>query len=113
MPCGGDETFFLTGTDEHGDKIVRAAKKDDMTPRAYVDKISALFQKLWPELNISNDQFIRTTDPAHMAVVEQILQKIYDTGRYLLQRIRRALLLRLRALLYRAGAGGREMSRSR
>jgi valyl-tRNA synthetase len=65
-----DQTYFLTGTDEHGDKIVRAAKKEGRTPREYVDQISGLFRKLWPELNISNDNFIRTTDPAHMAVVE-------------------------------------------
>jgi len=75
-----DETFFLTGTDEHGDKIMRAAKQEKMTPRAYVDKISALFRQLWPQLNISNNYFIRTTDPAHGAVVQSILQKIYDQG---------------------------------
>lgn len=75
-----DETFFLTGTDEHGDKIMRAAKKEDMTPRAYVDNISALFQQLWPQLNITNDQFIRTTDPDHIEVVKAVLQKIYDQG---------------------------------
>jgi methionyl-tRNA synthetase len=75
-----DQTFFLTGTDEHGDKIVRAAKKENCTPRAYVDQISGLFRDLWPELNISNDYFIRTTDPQHMAVVEMVLQRIYDAG---------------------------------
>ena len=75
-----DQTYFLTGTDEHGDKIVRAAKQENQTPREYVDKISGLFRKLWPELNISNDHFIRTTDKDHMAVVEQILQRIYDAG---------------------------------
>jgi len=75
-----DRTYFLTGTDEHGDKIVRAARKENQTPRQYVDQISGLFRKLWPELNISNDAFIRTTDKAHMAVVEQILQRIYDAG---------------------------------
>ena len=75
-----DRTYLLTGTDEHGDKIVRAAKKEGQSPRAYVDQISGLFRKLWPELNISNDDFIRTTDPAHMAVVETILQRIYDAG---------------------------------
>jgi methionyl-tRNA synthetase len=74
------ETFFLTGTDEHGDKIVRAAKKEGLSPRLYVDKISSLFQGLWPELNIAHSAFIRTTDAAHIAVVEQILQKIYDQG---------------------------------
>ncbi|MBT8341733.1 MAG: methionine--tRNA ligase [Desulfatitalea sp.] len=75
-----DDAFLLTGTDEHGDKIVRAAKKENTTPRAYVDKISALFRELWPQLNISYDHFIRTTDPDHMGVVQGILQKIYDQG---------------------------------
>jgi methionyl-tRNA synthetase len=75
-----DQSFFLTGTDEHGDKIMRAAKKENKTPRAYVDEISALFQELWPQLNIANDHFIRTTDPGHVAVVKMILQKIYDQG---------------------------------
>jgi methionyl-tRNA synthetase len=72
----GSDTYFLTGTDEHGDKIVQAAKDSQMTPKEYVDHISQLFQDLWPELNISNDDFIRTTYPDHMAVVERILQKI-------------------------------------
>ncbi len=75
-----DTTWFLTGTDEHGDKIVRAAQQEGLSPRAYVDRISGLFSDLWPELNISNDQFIRTTDKAHMELVQQILQKIYTKG---------------------------------
>ena len=75
-----DQTYFLTGTDEHGDKIVRAAKQENQTPREYVTTISGMFRKLWPELNVSNDDFIRTTDKRHMAVVEQILQRIYDSG---------------------------------
>jgi len=74
------ETFFLTGTDEHGDKVVRAAKAEKETPRAYVDKISALFRDLWPKLNVEFNDFIRTTEPRHIAVVEQVLQKIYDAG---------------------------------
>ena len=74
------EVYFLTGTDEHGDKVVRAAKKENLSPRAYVDKISHLFRTLWPELNIRNNYFIRTTDPSHMEVVSRILQKIYDAG---------------------------------
>ena len=77
---GRKETFFLTGTDEHGDKIVRAAKNENISPRPYVDKISKLFRDLWPELNIKYSAFIRTTDAPHIAVVEQILQKIYDSG---------------------------------
>ncbi|MGD9250804.1 MAG: methionine--tRNA ligase [Desulfobacterales bacterium] len=76
----GRETYFLTGTDEHGDKIVAAARDHDMTPKAYVDHISQMFRDLWPQLDISNDDFIRTTNPAHMAVVERILQAIYDRG---------------------------------
>jgi methionyl-tRNA synthetase len=75
-----DETYFLTGTDEHGDKIMRAAKQENQTPREYVDSISALFRQLWPQLNIANDQFIRTTDADHIEVVKTVLQKIYDQG---------------------------------
>ncbi len=77
--CGRD-TYFLTGTDEHGDKVVLAAKAEDMSPLAYVDKISELFKALWPELDIEYDQFIRTTDRAHIKVVKEVLQKIYDAG---------------------------------
>jgi len=76
----GDDAYFLTGTDEHGDKVVRAARKENLSPRIYVDTISQLFRDLWPELNINNSDFIRTTDPSHMAVVEQVLQRIYDAG---------------------------------
>jgi methionyl-tRNA synthetase len=76
----GEETFFLTGTDEHGDKIERAAKNENLSPRLYVDKISQLFKNLWPELNIDYNFFIRTTEPDHMALVQQILQKIYKNG---------------------------------
>ena len=74
------DVFFLTGTDEHGDKVVRAAKNENLSPKAYADKISGLYKTLWPELNIMNSAFIRTTDPAHMAVVDYILKKIYDSG---------------------------------
>ena len=74
------ETFFLTGTDEHGDKIFQAAEKEGLNPKQYVDKISALFRNLWPELNIGNNHFIRTTDPSHMAVVQQVLSRIHASG---------------------------------
>ncbi len=74
------DTFFLTGTDEHGDKIVEAAEKENTSPRVYVDKISRLFRDLWPELGIEHDYFIRTTDKSHIAVVEKILQILYDSG---------------------------------
>ncbi len=76
----GYETFFLTGTDEHGDKIVAAAKDAGQTPQEYVDKISRLFQQLWPKLNIINDHFIRTTDPDHKKVVQLILERVNANG---------------------------------
>lgn len=74
------DTFFLTGTDEHGDKVVRAAKSENETPNTYVDRISRLFQNLWPRLNVRFDDFIRTTDPRHIRVVETVLRTIYDKG---------------------------------
>ncbi|MGE4293098.1 MAG: class I tRNA ligase family protein, partial [Desulfovibrio sp.] len=76
----GRDTYFLTGTDEHGDKIVKAAEANGQTPKEYVDKISGLFKDLWPNLEVQNDQFIRTTSPAHIKVVQEILQKVYDKG---------------------------------
>ena len=74
------DTFLLTGTDEHGDKVVRAAGRENLSPGVYSDKISGLFKDLWPELNIDYNSFIRTTDPSHIAVVEHILKKINDSG---------------------------------
>jgi methionyl-tRNA synthetase len=76
----GYRTFFVTGTDEHGDKIAEAAQKADISPKAYADRISAQFRALWPELAVTNDYFIRTTDSDHVANVRRILQKVYDTG---------------------------------
>lgn len=76
----GEEVRFQTGTDEHGDKIVKAAEGEDMEPRQYVDRISAMFRETWPLLQVRADTFIRTTDPAHVAVVQAILQKVYDSG---------------------------------
>jgi methionyl-tRNA synthetase len=76
----GYETFFLTGTDEHGDKVSQAARAAGETPQAYTDRISGLFRALWPKLNITPDRFIRTTEEAHKRVVRFILQKVYDAG---------------------------------
>jgi methionyl-tRNA synthetase len=76
----GYETYFVTGTDEHGDKVVQAAKAACETPKEYTDRISSLFQNTWPELDISNDYFIRTTDEKHKNLLQYILQKIYDAG---------------------------------
>ncbi|MBL7205287.1 MAG: methionine--tRNA ligase [Desulfobacteraceae bacterium] len=76
----GSETFFLTGTDEHGDKIVSAAEKAGKTPKEYVDQISQLFRELWPKLNIANDYFVRTTDKTHQEVVKIILSRVKENG---------------------------------
>ncbi len=76
----GYETFFLTGTDEHGDKIVKAATEAGESPKDYVDKISALFKELWPRLNIRYDFFVRTTSPEHQKTVQYILNKVYENG---------------------------------
>ncbi|NQU02814.1 MAG: methionine--tRNA ligase [Syntrophaceae bacterium] len=76
----GYRTYFLTGTDEHGDKVAEAAGMANETPRAYTDRISAQFRMLWPELSITNDHFIRTTDKDHVETVKSILQKVYDAG---------------------------------
>ena len=76
----GFDVLFLTGSDEHGQKIQRKATEQNITPIAYVDKIVASFQHLWEKLNISNDDFIRTTEARHYEVVQAIFQKIYDQG---------------------------------
>ena len=76
----GYRTFFVTGTDEHGDKIAEASQKAGISPKAYADRISAQFRALWPELAVTNDYFIRTTDPDHVENVRRILQKVYDSG---------------------------------
>ena len=74
------DTFFVTGTDEHGDKIAEASQKAGVTPKAYADSISIQFRDLWPKLAITNDYFIRTTDVNHVETVRAILQKVYDAG---------------------------------
>ena len=76
----GRKTFFLTGTDEHGDKIVRAAEARDVSPREYVDTVSAQFQGLWDALGYGYDDFIRTTQSRHVERVQRFLQRIYDQG---------------------------------
>ncbi|MBL7175716.1 MAG: methionine--tRNA ligase [Desulfobacteraceae bacterium] len=79
MLCGS-ESFFLTGTDEHGDKIVAAAEEAGQSTRDYVDRISKLFKALLPKLHITNNYFIRTTDQAHQETVKLILKIVKDKG---------------------------------
>lgn len=76
----GDEVFFLTGSDEHGQKIEQKAEAEGVTPLEYTTRIVSMFKQLWKELNISNDDFIRTTEERHKKVVQALFQRAYDQG---------------------------------
>ena len=76
----GEETYFLTGTDEHGQKIAESAQAANLKPQEFVDRMTAEFRDMWPHLHIQQDQFIRTTDAFHKSAVQAVLQKIYDQG---------------------------------
>ncbi|HXE52039.1 MAG TPA: methionine--tRNA ligase [Tepidisphaeraceae bacterium] len=76
----GDDTFLLTGTDEHGIKMVKTAAEQGIEPAALTDKIVAVFQDLWKELRVTNDDFIRTTSPPHKDGVRQIVDQLLDKG---------------------------------
>jgi methionyl-tRNA synthetase len=76
----GDRVFFLTGTDEHGQKVQQSARARGIAPQQFVDEVSAEFRGLCTKLNISNDDFIRTTDERHKRVVREILQRLFDKG---------------------------------
>ncbi len=76
----GYDVMFLTGTDEHGQKIEEKAKAAGITPQQYVDQIVATFQSLWKLLNVSYDRFIRTTDDYHVESVKKIFKALYDKG---------------------------------
>jgi methionyl-tRNA synthetase len=76
----GDEVFFLTGTDEHGVKIQRAAETQGIEPQELADRMSARFLEAWRLLDISNDDFIRTSDARHYQAVQRFLQQVYDNG---------------------------------
>lgn len=76
----GDDVFFLTGVDEHGQKVQQAAEKHGVSPQAHCDEYAPRFSDLWKKLNISNDDFIRTTQERHKRIVQAALQKLYDAG---------------------------------
>ncbi len=76
----GRNVFFLTGSDEHGQKIQRIAKAKGVSPKRYVDKIVASFKELWQLLNIEYDEFIRTTDEDHIRAVQEVFKRIYAKG---------------------------------
>lgn len=76
----GHQTFFLTGTDEHGQKVQRAAAKRNVSPKQHVDEYCLRFKNLWEKMGIEYDHFIRTTDASHMEFVQQCLQMLWDNG---------------------------------
>jgi methionyl-tRNA synthetase len=76
----GEKVFFLTGTDEHGNKIAQAAAAAGQTAQAYADRVAAEFKRLWEVLGITNDDFIRTTEERHAAVVRKVFTTLHDKG---------------------------------
>ncbi|HWP40033.1 MAG TPA: methionine--tRNA ligase [Tepidisphaeraceae bacterium] len=76
----GEDTFFLTGTDEHGIKMVKEAEKQGVDPHTLTERNVRIFKQVWQELKISNDDFIRTTEPRHESAVQKIVQKLLDNG---------------------------------
>ncbi len=76
----GYDVRFMTGTDEHGQKVQNLAEKAGITPQAYVDNVSSQIKDLWKYMNVSEDYFIRTTDSYHKTAVEHIFKKLYDQG---------------------------------
>jgi methionyl-tRNA synthetase len=74
----GDDVHFLMGMDEHGQKVKQAADERGISPQAFVDRVAATFEETWRQLGISNDQFIRTTDPAHKRGVKALIERIHE-----------------------------------
>jgi methionyl-tRNA synthetase len=114
---GEKNVFYLTGTDEHGEKLERAAQAKGMSPQTFVDLIAEEYQKTWRLLDIRHDDFIRTTEPRHEKVVQELwqtmAQNVGPDGRHLPRSLRRAVLRRLRELPARKRpAAGEPVSRS-
>jgi methionyl-tRNA synthetase len=76
----GEEVFFLTGTDEHGEPVAQAAEREGVTPKELADRNAARFEALMPRINASNDFFIRTSDPRHKRRVQDVMQRVHDNG---------------------------------
>jgi methionyl-tRNA synthetase len=76
----GDDAFSVSGTDEHGEKMVEAAAKRGLPPAAFTEGVSAAFQRTWAQLDIQPSRFVRTTEPAHVRNVQAVLQQVYDAG---------------------------------
>src|SRR3954452_21282099 len=76
----GEEEFFLTGTDEHGEPVAQAAEREGVTPKELADRNAERFKALMPRINVTNDFFIRTSDPRHKRAVQDVMQRIHDNG---------------------------------
>ena len=76
----GYDVYFLTGADEHGQKIEEKAKTEGITPQAYVDRVSAVIKSVWDCMDVTYDRFIRTTDADHVAAVQKIFRRLYEQG---------------------------------
>ena len=112
----GYDVMFLTGTDEHGQKIEDKAEEAGMTPKAFVDKIvngAKGVRDLWKLMNISNDRFIRTTDDYHCRAVQKIFQKMYEKGDIYKGAYKGKYCTPCESLLDREPAGGRQVPRLR
>src|SRR5512138_606684 len=78
----GQETFFLTGLDEHGQKVQQAAQTEGKSEQSYCDELAAAWQRFAAKLELTNNDFVRTTQPRHKAVVQQILSRLHDEGHF-------------------------------
>ena len=76
----GKKVFFLTGTDEHGQKVAKAAQEKNVTPKAHADAMVENYKRIWKTLSVQNDAFIRTTDREHITLVQTFLQKLFEKG---------------------------------
>ena len=76
----GEDVFFLTGTDEHGEPVAQAAEREGVSPRELADRNAQRFLDLMPKIDVSNDFFIRTSDERHVARVQEVMQRVHDNG---------------------------------
>ena len=99
----GEDVFFLTGTDEHGEPVAQQAEAEGITPRELGDRLAPRFKEMAAKINASNDFFIRTTDEGHMERVQEIVQRVYDNGHVYEGDLRGLVLPALRRLQDRVG----------
>ena len=104
----GEEVFFLTGTDEHGEPVAQAAEREGVTPKELADRNAERFSALVPRINVTNDFFIRTSDPRHKRAVQDVMQRIHDNGFTYKGTYEGLVLPALRGLQDRAGDRARQ-----